>query len=327
MAREVERIKTDLTILEKNWGKEINNWESKEIFSLLLILESSTKTGKRIVVSSLKRKFFLVGSIFEEFGLTNFERNRRELKMALQNHIKQRIDKDEKPSPDRAAPLLSPCEWLQIQQWLVEGIDDASTENFKNKRYMAMVSIGLGFSTGLRLTEIHRLKFSDISFDHHAALKVRIRRSKSNRFGRKLIWQVAPVHTAEELLCPVTNLIRYIQGMGKIVEDNAYIFSDDSKGQKHTRIENLKNYWVLGAKESGLPKHKWPKAHSFHAAKVNMARALGYSEEEIVDSMNWQSCSVLQEYLRNTNLTEDGVAQELSRLSAAELTKKTSSIW
>ena len=327
MAREVERIKIDLTILEKNWSKNLSDWESKEIFSSLMVLESSTKTGKRIVISSLKRKFFLLGSIFEEYGLTNFERNKRKLKITLQDHIKQRIDNDEKPSPDRAAPLLSPCEWLQIQEWLIQGIDQVSTENFRNKRYMAMASIGLGFSTGLRLTEIHRLKFSDIGYGHHAALKLRIRRSKSNRFGRKLIWQVAPVHTAEGLLCPVQNLMRYIEKMGKQVEDNAYIFSDDAEGKKQTRIENLKNYWVLGAKMSGLPKEKWPKAHSFHAAKVNMARALGYSEEEIVDSMNWQSCSVLQEYLRNTNLSDDGVAQELSRMTAKELTMKTSTIW
>ena len=323
--KEVERIKIDLTMLEEEWDKNKSEWEAKEIFSFILVLEISKK-GKRIVTTSLKRKFFLVRSIFAESNLPNFETNQRMLKMALQEHIKNRIDKAEKPTEDRAAPLLSPNDWLEIQKWLREHTE-GSTYNFTNKRHMAMLSISLGFSTGLRLTEIHRLRYSDINLDNKGALKLRIRRSKSNRDGRKLVWQVAPVHKAESLLCPVQNLIWYISEMKKSTRGGAYVFSDDPEGEKMTRIDNLRNYWVLGAKKAGLPKEKWPKAHSFHGAKVNLARALGYTDEAIVDSMNWQSTSVLQEYLRNKNLKEDGVAYELTNMTAKELTEKTSHLW
>ena len=326
MAQEVKRIEIELTILEESWKKNLKDWGPGEIFSLIMILESSTKTGKRIVITSLKRKYFLVRSIFQQRGLSNFDENRRELSMALQDHIKERIDRDPTPSPDRAAPLLSPLEWLAIQKWLKANIK-GTTNNFTNKRYMAMLSISLGFSTGLRLTEIHRLKFSDIDWNHPSGLRLRIRRSKSNRDGRKLIWQIAPIHKAESLLCPVQNFIWFLKGTGKEVKDNAYIFADDIEGVKQTRIENLKNYWTLAAKKANLPKAKWPKAHSHHCAKVNLARALGYTEEEIVDSMHWQSVSVLQEYLRNGDLNKDGVAFELSSLTAEELTKRTAHLW
>ena len=301
-------------------------WNVRDIFAAVLVLETSPKTGKKIVTSSLKRKFFLVESIFQEYGLTTFDQNKKLLKMALQEHIKERIDKDPKPTSDLAAPLLSPVEWLQIQTWLKANLE-ASTYNFSNKRRMAMLSISLGFSTGLRLSEIHRLRWSDVDFNVQDAVKLRIRRSKSNRIGRKIVFQVAPRHTAEELLCPIRNLIWYIEGAEKKVYDAGYVFSDDRMGTKLTRINNLVNYWILGAKNAKLPKEKWPRAHSHHAAKVNLGRALNYSDEMIVDSMNWSSVSVLQEYLRNKNMNRDGVAYELSSLTAKELTEKTSHLW
>ena len=325
-AREVERIKIDLTILEEMWSRDLSVWTAKDIFASILVLETSTKTGKRIVTTSLKRKFSLLKGIFEDEGLDNFEVNKRVLNMALQEHIRQRIDNSATPTPDKAAPLLSPIQWVQIQKWLKANIV-ASTFNFTNKRFMAMLSISFGFSTGLRLSEIHRLRYSDIDWDQKNVLKLRIRRSKSNRDGRKIVWQVAPIHQAEELLCPIRNLIWYIEGLGKSTNPESYIFSDDVEGRKLTRVNNLVNYWRLGAKYANLPEEKWPRAHSHHGAKVNLARALGYSEEAIVDSMNWQSVSVLQEYLRNKNMTQDGVAHELSSLTALELTQKTSHIW
>ena len=190
-----------------------------------------------------------------------------------------------------------------------------------------MLSIALGFSTGLRLSEIHRLRWSDVDFNVTAAVKLRIRRSKSNKIGRKIVTQVAPMHKAEELLCPVKNLVWYIEGAGKKLSDAGYIFSDDKEGLKLTRVDNLVNYWIMAAKKAGLPKERWPRAHSHHAAKVNLGRALGYSDEMIVDSMNWVSTSVLQEYLRDKNMNPDGVAFELSSLTARELTQKTAHLW
>ena len=91
MAREVDRIKIDLTILEENWSLSLKDWNARDIFAALLVLECSTKTGKRIVISSLKKKFYLLKSIFEEAGMPNFESNKRVLTMALQEHIRQRI--------------------------------------------------------------------------------------------------------------------------------------------------------------------------------------------------------------------------------------------
>ena len=175
----MDRIKIDLTILEEIWGTELNEWNAKDIFAAILVLETSTKTGKRIVIPSLKRKFYLVRSIFEELGLTNFEENKRLLDMALSEHIRQRIDNSALPTKDKAAPLLSPLHWLKIQKWLKANLE-ASTFSFTNKRYMAMLSISFGFSTGLRLSEIHRLRYSDIDMAPKDVIKLRIRRLKSN---------------------------------------------------------------------------------------------------------------------------------------------------
>ena len=113
----------------------------------------------------------------------------------------------------------------------------------------------------------------------------------------------------------------------KIMYPGAYIFSDDKEGKKLTRIDNLVNYWRKGAAGAGLAKCQWPEAHSHHNSKINMARALGYSEDSIMDAMNWCSVSVLHQYLRKMQEDKGGIAYELTSLTAAELTAKTSHLW
>ena len=107
----------------------------------------------------------------------------------------------------------------------------------------------------------------------------------------------------------------------------AFVFSDDQRGENLTRIENLTTYWRKGAKGAGLPEEQWPRAHSHHNAKINIARALGFTEDEIADAMNWSSVSVLHQYLRRTNENRGGIAYEITALSAMELTEKTSHLW
>ena len=190
-----------------------------------------------------------------------------------------------------------------------------------------MLAASIGFSTGLRLAEIHRLKYSDIDLDCEDAIKFRIRWSKSNRRGTKKVWQVAPVFTEEPLLCPAENLLKYVENMGKIMRPGAFIFADDAEGYKNTKVENLSKNWQLGAEGSGLPEELWPMGHSFHNAKINMARTLGYSDEEITDAMNWCSSSVLQQYLRKINEKKEGIAFKLTSMSAEDLTRETKHLW
>ena len=299
--QEVERIRRQLTIMESNIDKRAECWEAKEIFAFLMILEKKPNTQfdddderSKIVTKSLERKFSLLKSIFSMYYIPIPALEERKIRMALNEHIRNRIDKSINPTKDQAAPMLSPVQWVRIQRWLNDEAN-TNTKNFKNKKYMAMLSISIGFSTGLRLSEIHRLKYSDLDLNGETEIRIRIRRSKSNRIGHKKVWNVAPGYEAEPLLCPIRNLLLYVENTEKIMYPGAYIFANDPEGTKLTRIENLVTYWRKGAAGAGLAKCHWPEAHSHHNAKINMARALGYSEDSIMDAMNWCSVSVLLE--------------------------------
>ena len=319
-------------MMEKELSLRAECWKAKEIFAFLLILESKSKSisdngeKDKIVTKSLERKFSLVKSIFNMYYVPIPAAEERQIRMALNEHIRNRLDKSDEPTKDQAAPMLSPVQWVRIQRWLKDEAS-TSTKNFTNKKYMAMLSISIGFSTGLRLSEIHRLKYSDLDLNGDSEIKIRIRRSKSNRIGHKKVWNVAPGYEAEPLLCPIRNLLEYVEVTGKVMYPGAYIFADDSEGTKLTRVDNLVNYWRKGALGAGLAKCQWPEAHSHHNAKINMARALGYSEDCIMDAMNWCSVSVLHQYLRKMQENKGGIAYELTSISAAELTSKTRHLW
>ena len=325
-AQETERIENDITILEENLGLKVENWKAEQIMALLLVLESNTKTGKKIVINSLERKYALVKSIFEVRGHPVSKEEQRKVRMALNVHIQERLDEPDLPTEDGTSPMLSPIQWVAIQEWL-QNHASTTTPNFVNKKHMALVSIAFGFSTGLRLTEIHRLKFSDLNLNGNNEIKIRIRRSKSNRRGHKKIWQMAPAFPMEPLLCPVQTLWNYVHETGKIPYPGAYVFADDVEGNKLTDIDNIKRYWKMGAKGAGLPIESWPKAHSHRCTKINMGKSLGYTTEEISDAMNWCHSSVIEQYLRKVNEKKEGIAYKLTSISAAELTKATSHLW
>ena len=210
--QEVERIRKKLTMMQEQIAIKAECWGAKEIFAFLLVLESKSTTvtdgseTDKIVTKSLERKFSLVKSIFNMYYIPIPALEERKIRMALNEHIRNRIDRSEIPTKDQAAPMLSPVQWVRIQQWL-KNEASTSTANFTNKKYMAMLSISIGFSTGLRLSEIHRLKYSDLDLNGDAEIKIRIRRSKSNRIGHKKVWNVAPGYDAEPLLCPIKNLL------------------------------------------------------------------------------------------------------------------------
>ena len=324
-AQEISRIEKQLTMVEKNLEMKSIFWGANEIFTFLLVLEIHPRTGGKIVINSLERKFGLTKSIFEKRGYPISTVEERKVRMALNMHYKQRLDEAENPTKDKRAPLLSPVDWIKIQKWLLK--TKFTTEAFRNKKYMGMLSVAFGFSTGLRLTEIHRLKYSDLDLNGTEGLRLRIRRSKSNRRGSKKIWQVAPAYEAEPLLCPVQMLMLFVEKTQKVMYPGSWIFADDKDGKKLTRVENLTTYWKMGAEGAGLPEEVWPEAHSHRNSKINMARALGYSDTEITDAMNWSSTSVLQQYLRKLNENKEGIAYKMTSMSAAELTAKTSHLW
>ena len=325
--QEIQRIKQLLTITAKKIEMEAECWGEEQIFMFLLVLESATKSGRKIVIKSLERKYLLVKAIFRQQGHPLTEQTERKVRMALNLHIRSRLDKAEQPTKDKSAPRLSPVQWVKIQKWLSEEPSLENTVNFRNKKHMAMLSIAIAFSTGLRLTEIHRLKYSDLDFDGDEEIRIRIRRSKSNRQGSKIAIQVAPAFEAEPLLCPIRTLLDYVEKMNKIMFKGAYVFADDERGEQLTRIENLVTYWRKGAEGAGLPKEMWPQAHSPRNAKINIGRALGYTEEQIIDAMNWSSVSVLHQYLRRTNANKGGIAYKITSLTAEELTRQTSHLW
>ena len=324
--QEIIRIQKELTIMEENLAKKVNEWKAEELFAMLLVLETKTKTGRKIVIRSLERKYSHLKSIFASYGHPVPMSEDRKVKMALNVHIKKRLDKAESPTEDRSAPLLSPLQWVAIQKWLKEKAK-TTTKAYRTKKHMALLSVAIGFSTGLRLAEIHRLKFSDLDLSGDDEIKIRIRRSKSNRTGHKKVWNVAPGYEAEPLLCPVRNLLEYVEVAGKVMLPGAYVFSDDEFGEELTDIDNLKRYWKRAADGVGMAKKERPQAHSHHNAKINMARALGYTEEQITDAMNWCSVSVLHQYLRKMNEDKEGIAYRLTSLSATDLTRITQHLW
>ena len=325
-AQETDRVERDLTILEENLGLKAECWKAEQIMALLLVLESNTRSGEKIVINSLERKFILVKSIFAARGHPISSGEQRKVRMALNVHIQERLDEPDLPTTDGTSPMLSPVQWVAIQTWLSEEAS-TTTENFLIKKHMALVSIAFGFSTGMRLAEMHRLKYSDLNLNGKNEIKIRIRRSKSNRRGHKKVWQIAPAFQREPLLCPVRTLWNYIHETKKIMYPGAYIFSDDLEGKQLTNKENITRWWRMGAKGAGLPKESWPMAHSHHCTKINMGKSLGYTTEEISDAMNWCHSSVIEQYLRKVNEKKEGIAYHLTSISAQELTEATYNLW
>ena len=88
-------------MFEEGLSKKAIEWKAEEIFGLLLILERKTKSGKKIVIRSLERKFYLIKSMFNANGFPLDPSEERKVRMALNVHIRKRLDKTKTRQSDR----------------------------------------------------------------------------------------------------------------------------------------------------------------------------------------------------------------------------------
>ena len=78
--QEKDRIQKEITILEESLKLRAECWGPEQIMTLMLVLETSNRTGNKIVIDSLYRKFGLVKTIFRTKYLEISEEDERKIK-------------------------------------------------------------------------------------------------------------------------------------------------------------------------------------------------------------------------------------------------------
>jgi len=165
----------------------------------------------------------------------------------------------------------------------------------------------VGFTTGMRRSEIAALQVADVEFEPEGAV-LTIRRSKRDQDGRGR--RVLAPYMSSSTTCPVRALRTWLETRG--VESGALFVRLDPAAEG---IQGMSGWAVAQTikrvtKKSGLD----PSVFSGHSLRrgfcTETARA-GASEREIARSTGHRSMSVLRGYIEEGRLGEDCAARHL----------------
>lgn len=162
----------------------------------------------------------------------------------------------------------------------------------KAKRDKAILLIG--FSAGLRRSELAGLKRSDLKFQHPGLL-IEVQRSKSDQEGKG---QEVSIHRSEhEDTCPVFAVEQWI--------DIASIQDDDFLFQTVDRWENVRSGGIRGraiaemvkdlVEEAGYDPSQY-SAHSLRAGLVTELKSRGEGDSAIMEQTRHSSQETLRRY-------------------------------
>ena len=184
-------------------------------------------------------------------------------------------------------------------------------------------------SCGARLAEIMRLKLSDIkpmTMDNgHLYLKLTIRRSKSNRKGKKMLNYKCLKNDLEPSLCPVRAFREYLLDNPRINQQGHWVFPSSHKHfDRKINGKSMVDSWKKTAKMLNLPKHFYPMAHSGHDCLLVLAVAQKRPQEEILDVTNWNSIRNLSHYIEGP--TANNINFTLATTPVADLDNLTRDI-
>ena len=266
--------------------------------------------------------------VFESWQLNQFDVYDKEIKLILNSYINDRIDKDKLPWSKRNANRPPYKIWRLLADTMEKIIkqNDFTSEDKLMRMNQARLALIWTRACGARLAEVMRLKLSDIKCltmeNQHAYLNLNIRRSKSNRKGKKMFSYKCLQNKIEPSLCPVRAFRQYLLDNPRISQPGDWVFPSSHKFfDRKISGKAITDSWKKTSKMLDLPKHFYPMAHSGHDCLLVLAVAQKRPKEEIMDATNWTSIRNLSHYVEgpsanNINYTlATATVEELDNLT------------
>ena len=285
-------------------------------------LESTSR--KNLSHNGLRNLMQDIKVIFETWNLNQFEIYDKEVKLILNSYINNRIDQEKLPWSKRNANRPPYKIWLLMAKTMEKTL--AQNEFTNQDKYLRMHQAKLALiwsrSCGARLAEIMRLKLSDIKplylENGHPYLNINIRRSKSNRKGKKMFNYKCLRNNLEPSLCPIRAFQVYLRGNPRICRPGDLVFPSSHRHfEKTINGKAIVDSWKKTSQMLNLPKHFYPMAHSGHDCLLILAVAQKRPQEEIIDVTNWTSIKPLSHYIEGP--TANNINYTLATTSVDEL--------
>ena len=327
--------RTQLLEISETWGKPIRNWNFKEIITAWRTLENS-KNG-RLKSGGWAKKLKDMRSVFDMENIDTMAKFEKEIRLISNSLINDRIDADPAPTEKRGANTPPYTIWKEVINYL-ENSNKETTAKKRLRLAQGHLLMCWTLSTGARLDELLRLRRSDISIIQGELnyLKITIRRGKSNRGGKKLVFYYAHENLAERKLCPILAFIKYaktkIGAKGKIFEESGDllfpkmvdvkvgdIILEPKGGRFPVTGKSITTVWKKACEMLKIPQHHHIEAHSGRNTILNAAWAYGQSNEQILDITNWTSTRVLPEYVSGPN--QSAINVKLSQIKVEDIDK------
>lgn len=265
-------------------------------------LESTSK--QHLSHNGLRNLMQDIKVVFESWSLNQFEVYDKEIKLILNSYLNDRIDREKLPWSKRNANRPPYKIWLLLSETMAKSLrnNDFTSEDKKMRLHQALLALVWTRSCGARLAEVMRLKLSDVKAlkleNGHWYLNLNIRRSKSNRKGKKMLNYKCLKNDLEPGLCPIRTFQSYLKNNTRICQPGDWIFPSSHKhfGKKISG-KAMTDSWKKTATMLNLPKHYYPMAHSGHDCLLVLAVAQKQPQEEILDATKWSNIKTLSHYV------------------------------
>lgn len=166
----------------------------------------------------------------------------------------------------------------------------------------------IGWSGGLRRSEISNLDISDIEFTDEG-MKVRIRKSKTDQEGRGRLIGIPFGQNAET--CPVRALQKWIQRAG--IKEGSLFRPINRHGQiQNQRLTGDGIAYLIKqvAKKAGFNPEDFA-GHSLRRGFITTAAKKGKSEASIMRQTGHRSIQTMRRYIEEANIFENNAAKDL----------------
>ena len=322
------RTHSKMVTFEKACKKKMENWSLIDTLMCFRHLEREcdrrlVNTGVQNIMNNMKDAMKLEGSGV----MITYE---KELRLFLNYFLNNRTDKQDEPTRKKGANTPPVRVWRQMSEHLRQPPAEASLKK-KLRSAQANLALVVSRACGARLSEIVRLKFSDLQLVEngrdHRFLSICVRRGKSCPKGFIPTYYRCYKNNEDKILCPIRALKNYMKTWCMILNQDAgnYVLPSSIDYQQYNISEKaITDRWNSMSKELKLPKEHHIQAHSGHKMFVMSACALGCTENQILEATNWSSLKVLPMYVEGK--TEANVSKRLSMINAIDLDKKLSSL-
>ena len=269
--------------------------------------------------------------VFESWQLNQFDIYDKEINLIMNSYINERIDKDDLPWSKRNANRPPYKIWRLISNTMDKIIkqNEFTSEDKLMRMGQARLALVWTRSCGARLAEIMRLKLSDIKpltlENGHLYLSLNIRRSKSNRKGKKMFNYKCLKNYMDPSLCPIQVFRQYLLNNPRISQPGDWVFPSSHKYfDRKISGKAITDSWKKTSKMLNLPNHMHPMAHSGHDCLLILAVAQKRPKEEILDVTNWTSIKNLSHYVEGP--TANNINYTLATTSVEELDNLTNDL-